>query len=141
MAELKTKENDASVDEFLASVEHTKRREDAFKIKETMERLTGCAPKMWGSSIVGFGAYDYTYKSGHSGRWAMTGFSPRKTALTVYIMPGFSKYDALMAKLGKYKTGKSCLYINKLEDIDQAVLEELISLSFERMKEIYTTDC
>lgn len=141
MAKLKTTETDASVDEFLAAVENDKRRVDALTVKTIMERLTGQPPKMWGSSIVGFGAYDYKYPTGNSGRWMMTGFSPRKTALTVYIMPGFSKYDDLMAKLGKHKTGKSCLYINKLEDVDQGVLEELITLSFEHMKASYTTNC
>jgi len=141
MAELKTRENNASVAEFLEAVEPTGRREDCFKVKEIMERLTGQSAAMWGSSIVGFGGYEYTYDSGHSGRAAMTGFSPRKNALTLYIMPGFSEYEALMAQLGKYKTGKSCLYIKRLEDVDQQVLEQLISLSFERMKNIYETNC
>jgi len=141
MAEQKTKENVASVDDFLAGIEHKKRREDGFKMKEVMERLTGQPAKMWGSAIVGFGAYDYKYDSGRSGRHLMTGFSPRKAALTLYIMPGFAKHAALMAKLGKHKTGKSCLYINKLEDVDAVVLEELIMLGFEYMREKYTTDC
>lgn len=141
MAENKTQENAKSVDEFLAGVEHKKRREDSLVIKEIMERLTGQPAKMWGASIVGFGAYDYKYDSGRSGRHLMTGFSPRKTALTLYIMPGFSKHGALMQKLGKFKTGKSCLYINKLEDVDMAVLEQLILLGFEYMREKYPTNC
>lgn len=137
MAENKTRETDASVDAFLTDVEHNKRREDALVMKEVMQQLTGYEPKMWGSSIVGFGSYDYVYESGHSGTFMLTGFSPRKTALTLYIMPGFSRADSLMAKLGKYKTGKSCLYINKLEDIDMSVLEELITDSVAYMKEKY----
>lgn len=141
MAALKTQENEASVDDFLAAVVHHKRREDSLIIKGIMERLTGQPAKMWGTAIIGFGAYDYTYPTGNSGRWMMTGFSPRKTALTLYIMPGFSKYETLMSRLGKYKTGKSCLYINKLEDVDMLVLEELITLSFQHMKENYLTNC
>lgn len=137
MAENKTKETEASVDAFLAGVEHTKRREDALVVKDMMQRLTGYEPKMWGSSIVGFGSYDYVYDSGRSGTFMLTGFSPRKTALTLYIMPGFARAEALMSKLGKYKTGKSCLYINKLEDIDMSVLEELIVDSVAFMKEKY----
>lgn len=137
MAELKTQENDISVDDFLAGVEHKKRREDSFVVKEILERLTGEPAKMWGSSIVGFGTYEYKYPSGRSGRWMMGGFSPRKAALTLYIMPGFSQYEELLLKLGKHKTGKSCLYINKLEDVDRDVLEQLITLSFDHMKEKY----
>jgi hypothetical protein len=137
MAENKTKETDADVDAFLAGVDHTKRQEDAIAMKAIMERLTGYTAKMWGASIVGFGSYDYVYESGHGGTFMLTGFSPRKTALTVYIMPGFSRAAELMAKLGKFKTGKSCLYINKLEDIDLTVLEELITDSVAFMKEKY----
>ncbi len=140
MAELKTKENDANVDDFLNSVEHEKRKTDALKVKEIFDRITGWQAKMWGNSIVGYGSYDYKYASGRSGTWMITGFSPRKTALTLYIMPGFKRYEGLMAKLGKYKTGKSCLYVNKLEDIDQAVLEELIKLSAKHMMDNYNKD-
>lgn len=96
-----------------------------------MERITGEKPKMWGSSIVGFGDVHYKYESGREGDWFGVGFSPRKTSLTLYIMPGFSEYRPLMAKLGKFKTGKSCLYINKLSDVDHDVLEELIAKSYE----------
>ncbi len=140
MAELKTKENDASVADFLSAVENEKRRSDALEIQKVFSRITGWPAKMWGTSIVGYGSYDYKYPTGRTGTWMITGFSPRKTALTLYIMPGFSKYDDLMLKLGKYKTGKSCLYINKLEDIDMAVLEELIVLSVKHMTDNYHKD-
>lgn len=138
MADLKTKQNDESVSAFLASVDHPKRREDALEVCDLMSRLTGWQARMWGKSIIGFGAYDYTYESGHSGRWMMVGLSPRKTSLTIYIMPGFKPFPDLMEKLGKYKTGKSCLYVNKLEDIDIGVLEELIKQSIDVMKERYS---
>jgi len=137
MAELKTKETGASVDEFLAGVENERRRRDALVVKEIMERVTGWEPKMWGPSIVGFGRYHYKYDSGREGDFLVTGFSPRKQALTVYIMPGFSKYGSLMKRLGKHKTGRSCLYINKLEDVDLGVLEELISGGVDYMREKY----
>lgn len=129
MAENKTKATKASVSAFLKSVEHPKRREDAQAIKKLMDKITGWTAKMWGPSIVGYGEYHYKYDSGREGDFLITGFSPRKQALTVYIMPGFSQYDDLMTKLGKYKTGRSCLYINKLEDIDLKVLETLIKKS------------
>lgn len=137
MAELKTQQNEESVDAFLASVEHAKRQADARKVCDLMARLTGWQARMWGKTIIGFGAYDYTYDSGHSGRWMMVGLSPRKASLTIYIMPGFDPFPDLMEKLGKYKTGKSCLYVNKLEDIDIKVLETLIERSVEVMKGRY----
>ena len=124
--ELKTQANDASVTDFLASVEPERRRRDALVIRDMMARITGCPPRMWGSSIVGYGSYHYKYESGREGDWFLTGFSPRKQSLTLYIMSGFSRYDALMKKLGKHTTGKSCLYIKKLEDVDLDVLRELI---------------
>lgn len=129
MAELKTKLNDGSVTEFLNSVEHKKRREDSFKVLALMSNVLNEEPKMWGSSIIGFGNYHYKYESGREGDWFVAGFSPRKQSLTLYIMSGFEQYDALMEKLGKYKTGKSCLYINKLEDVDLDVLRELVKQS------------
>ena len=91
---------------------------------------------MWGPTIVGFGSYHYKYESGREGDWFKTGFSPRKTSLTLYIMPGFNRYDELMQKLGKHKTGQSCLYINKLEDVDMDVLRELVKLSYDYMDEL-----
>lgn len=134
-SEPKTKLNDASVDDFLNKVEDEKKRADCFKIAEIMSSITKSEPKMWGGSIVGFGSYHYKYASGREGDWPIAGFSPRKQNLTLYIMAGFKRYGELMEKLGKYKTGKSCLYIKKLEDVDQAVLEELISESVTWMKD------
>ena len=138
MAELKTKETSASVDAFLAAVENERRRRDALVVKEIMERVTGWQPKMWGPSIVGFGRYHYKYDSGREGDYLVTGFSPRKKSLTVYIMPGFSGFPELMERLGKYKTSVSCLYINKLEDVDLGVLEELIRGGVDTMRERYS---
>lgn len=135
MAELKTRRNDASVTDFLNTVEHEQKRKDAFAILDLMEEATGEAPQMWGSSIVGFGSYHYTYASGREDDWMLVGFSPRKQNLTLYIMAGFEQYDELLGKLGKYKTGKSCLYINKLADVDQDVLRELVTKSVAHMKE------
>lgn len=137
MTELKTQQNDASVNAFLDSIENEKRRADAKVVCDLMSRVTGWKAKMWGKTIVGFGAYEYRYESGRSGRWMMVGLSPRKTSLTIYIMPGFSGFDDLMDALGKYKTGKSCLYVNKLEDIDQSVLEQLVVQSIDVMKDRY----
>ena len=133
----KTRQNNSSVDAFVGAVDHQRRREDAQTVKAMMERVTAWEPRMWGASIVGFGEYHYKYESGREGDFLITGFSPRKKALTIYIMPGFTRYDALMGKLGKFKTGKSCLYINKLDDVDLSVLEELIRLSVEYMVEKY----
>ena len=133
MAELKTKKNDASVEDFLNSVENPKRKADSFELLKMMQEITGEEPVMWGASLVGFGSYDYKYASGREGSWFRTGFSPRKNAMTLYIMSGFSQYDELMGKLGKFKTGKSCLYVKKLEDVDQTVLRELIKQSAEHM--------
>lgn len=137
MAEMKTTKNNTSVPAFLKAVENPKRREDAQIIKKLMDKITGWKAKMWGPSIVGYGQYHYKYDSGREGDFFITGFSPRKQALTVYIMPGFSNYDGLMAKLGKHKTGRSCLYINKLEDVDMKVLETLIRKSIAYMKKKY----
>ena len=134
MAELKTKLNDASVEKFLNSVVDEKKRELSFKILDLMRKITKEEPKMWGTSIVGFGTYHYKYASGQEGDWMLVGFSPRKQAVTIYIMSGFSRYDELMNKLGKFKTGKSCLYIKNEEDIDFKVLKELITQSVNYIK-------
>jgi len=131
--ELKTKVNDVSVEGFLDKVEDEKKRNDAFEVLKLMKEVTGEKPKMWGSSIVGFGTYRYKYASGQEGDWMITGFSPRKTSLTLYIMPGFGRYEELMQKLGKYKTGKSCLYINKLTDVDLDILKTLVKESVDYM--------
>lgn len=137
VAELKTKPTGVSVDAFIDAVGHARRREDARVALAMMQRVTGEKPEMWGPSIVGFGRYQYTYESGREGSWMLTGFAPRKAALTVYIMPGFSQYDDLMARLGKHRTGKSCLYINKLDGVDLEVLEELVRLSVDHMRATY----
>ena len=134
MAELKTRKNEKSVGEFIDGVPDEKRREDARVIVKMMEKASGYAPAMWGDSIVGFGEYHYRYASGREANWMLVGFSPRKQDLTLYIMSGFEQYDQLLAKLGKYKTGKSCLYIKKLADVDQDVLRELVEKSVEHMK-------
>lgn len=102
-----------------------------------MEKVTGAPAKMWGASIVGFGSYTYRYETGRTGDWPLVGFSPRKQNLTLYIMAGFGEYEDLMAKLGKHKTGKSCLYINRLNDIDMKVLETLVKASVKFMKQKY----
>ncbi|GIK58152.1 MAG: DUF1801 domain-containing protein [Chloroflexi bacterium] len=135
MAELKTKENEGDVVAFLNGVADERKRQDSLAILALMQQVTQMEPKMWGDSIVGFGQYHYKYESGREGDWFLTGFSPRKQNLTLYIMAGFDGYDELMAKLGKHKTGKSCLYINKLADVDTAVLLELVAQSVEHMKE------
>lgn len=137
MAELKTRPTDASVEAFLDDISDDQRRRDCLAVNDLMQRITGYEPKMWGPSIVGFGSYHYKYESGREGDLCLTGFSPRKRSLTIYVMPGFGRYDDLMGKLGKHKTGKSCLYINKLDDVDLATLEELIRLSVDFMKEKY----
>lgn len=137
MAENKTKPTKARVSDFLDGVDDPIRRSDAKRIATMMRRATGKRASMWGSSIVGYGKYSYEYDSGHKGEWALTGFSPRKQNLVVYIMPGFEPFEPLMKKLGKYKTGRSCLYIKKLDDVDESVLEKLISDSVKLMKKRY----
>ena len=134
MAELKTKPNDGSVEDFLNGVADQKKRQDSFTILEMMSQVTGAEPQMWGDSIIGFGRYHYKYASGRDAEWFLTGFSPRVQSLTLYIMSGFKEYDEQLKKLGKHSTGKSCLYIKKLENIDQDVLRELVSKSVEHMK-------
>jgi len=135
MAELKTKPNKSSVLDFLNRVENEKKRADSFEILDLMREVTGVKPIMWGDNIIGFGTYHYKYASGREADWFLTGFSPRKQSLTLYIMSGFSEYDQLLGQLGKYKTGKSCLYINKLEDIDMDILRDLVEQSVGHMVE------
>ena len=139
MAEVKTKKNNASVAAFLNAVADKQKRADAKKVAAMMRTATGSRARMWGTSIVGFGSYHYKYASGREGDWMLVGFSPRKQNLSLYIMPGFKAFDSLMAKLGKYKTGKSCLYINKLDDVDENVLEKLINESVKHMRKKYET--
>lgn len=126
MSDLKTKVSDKSVEDFLNTVPNEKKREDSFRILNIMKEVTGEEPKMWGDSIVGFGEYHYQYSSGRSGNWFKTGFSPRKQNISLYIMSGFDGAGSFLARLGKHKTSKACLYINKLADIDEGVLRELI---------------
>jgi hypothetical protein len=137
MAKLKTQPQDGDVETFLQRVPNEQRRADALRILEIMRELTGEPGQMWGPSIVGFGSYHYRYASGREGDWFQTGFSPRKQNLSLYIMAGFERYEGLLAKLGKHKTGKSCLYINKLADIDEAVLREMIAQSVAYIREKY----
>ncbi|MEZ4828776.1 MAG: DUF1801 domain-containing protein [Bacteroidia bacterium] len=137
MAENKTKKTSQSVTEFLNAVEPEHRRQDCFTVLKMMETLTGQKPKMWGPAIVGFGDYHYKYESGREGDFFRIGFSPRKQNLTLYIMAGFDRYEEIMERLGKYKTGKSCLYINKLTDIDMDVLKELSQASLAYMAAKY----
>jgi hypothetical protein len=134
MAELKTKRNKGDVEAFLNSVPNDKKRQDSFAVLELIKQVTGMKPEMWGDSIVGFGSYHYKYKSGREGDWFLTGFSPRKQNLTLYIMSGFDDYDKLLGKLGKHSTGKSCLYIKKLDDVDTDVLKDLVKQSVEHMQ-------
>ncbi len=134
----KTKVNDVNVEDFLKKVENPKRREDSFEILKLMKEITKEEPKIWGDSIVGFGSYHYKNISGIEADWLRIGFSPRKQSLSVYIMDGFDNYEELLNKIGKHKTGKSCLYINKLEDVKIPVLKELITESFKNVKKIYT---
>jgi len=135
MAELKTKPNDEDVEAYLDSIDDEQKRRASYTVLALMEEVTGEPAKMWGDSIVGFGAYRYKYASGREGEWFLTGFAPRKRNLTLYIMSGFDQYDALLADLGTYKTGKSCLYINKIEDIDLDVLRDLVDQSVKHMVE------
>ena len=126
MAVNKTQATAQSVDDFIAAVEHPTRQADAKQLNALFRKITGWQPRMWGPTIIGYGQYHYTYDSGRSGDFLATGFSPRKSSLSVYIMPGYADFGEILSRLGKHKIGKSCLYINKLADIDVAVLEELI---------------
>jgi hypothetical protein len=135
----KTKATKASVSEFLNSIEDRQKRADARKVAAMMRKATGKRAKMWGTSIVGYGTYHYKYASGREGDFMIAGFSPRKRALTVYIMAGFGRFEALLDKLGKYKTGKSCLYIKRLADVDEQVLQKLIDGSVSYMRANYET--
>jgi hypothetical protein len=127
VAELKTKPNDADVQAFLTAVPDDEKRKDSFALLELFGTITGEQPKMWGSSIVGFGDSHYAYASGREGDWFLTGFSPRKQTLTLYAMGGYEPHGELLARLGKHKLGKGCLYIKRLRDVDQDVLRELIA--------------
>jgi len=134
MSENKTRPTDQSVIDFLNSVEHNTRRQDAFALLKLMEETTGEDAVMWGSSIVGFGSYHYKYNSGREGDMPLVGFSPRKQSMTIYIMSGFDEVQELLASLGKHKLGKGCLYFNKLLDVDEDILRMLVRRSYEHMK-------
>ncbi len=138
MTELKTKANKASVTEFLNTIEDKQKRADCRAIAKMMRDATGKRAKMWGAAIVGYDKYDYKYASGRSGTFMITGFSPRAQNISIYIMPGFSKFSSLMKKLGKHKTGKSCLYIKSLDDVDNKILARLIEESVKVMRRRYS---
>lgn len=137
MSENKTRPNNASVTSFLEAIDDDIKKQDCFTLLELMKKITGQPPVMWGPSIIGFGSYHYKYDSGREGDMLLTGFSPRKQNLTLYIMAGFDKYENLMQKLGKHKTGKSCLYIKHLSDVNISVLTELIKASSDHYNHKY----
>lgn len=131
MAGNKTVATGANVAEFLAKVEPVRRRDDVQRLDRIFREVSGFAPRMWGPSMVGYGRYHYKYESGREGDSLATGFAPRKANLVIYIMPGYTDFSAILSRLGKHKIGKSCLYINKLDDIDIGVLKELIAAGIE----------
>lgn len=135
MAENKTVKTGASVEDFIAGVENKRRREDGIALLEMMREITGLEPEMWGPSIVGFGDLRYKYESGREGDMFLTGFSPRKRSLSLYVTSEFDMYEALLARLGKHRRGASCLYINKLADVDAGVLRELVRRAYERARD------
>ena len=135
MSTIKTTINDASVEDFINKVEDDQKRQDSFRLLEMYKKLTGEIPKMWGTSIIGFGQYHYkSERSRQEGDWMLGGFSPRKQSLTLYLMLGHADYTDLLDKLGKHKRGGGCLYINKLTDVDEEILQKLIKQSYENMK-------
>ena len=136
-AELKTQRTKASVSQFLSAIEDDRRRADAKAVDKMLREITGEKPAMWGTAIVGYGQYRYKYATGREGDWMKIGFSPRKSNLVVYIMPGFKEYASLLKKLGKCKTGSSCLYITKLADVDMGVLRDLAVRSWGHMTAKY----
>jgi len=134
MAELKTRENDGDVLAFLNAVPDEGKRADALRVMAIMREVTGEEPRLWGDNIVGYGHYHYKYASGREGDWFLAGFSPRKANLTLYITSGFEQFEDLRARLGKHTVGKSCLYVKRLSDLDEATLRELIGRSVEHMR-------
>lgn len=132
MAENKTRENEASVQDFLNGVTDEQRRQDSYVVLEMMKRITGLEPKMWGDAIIGYGSQHYRYESGREGDMPLLGFSPRKQYLTIYITMGFAELQGLLGRLGKHKLGKVCLYIKRLSEVDLAVLEEIILRSLKQ---------
>ena len=140
MADLKTKPNNASVGAFLKAVDDETKLKDCHRIIEIMQQITGHPPKMWGSGIIGFGSYHYVYESGREGDWPLTGFSPGKQNISLYIMSGFGDYEKQLANLGKHKTGKACLYVKKLEDINTSILKEMIEESVQKISKKYSVN-
>jgi len=138
MAELKTKPNNQNVDDFLKKLSDPAKRKNCHRVLDIMKQITQQEPMMWGDSMVGFGNYHYQYTSGREGNWFLTGFSPRKQSLTIYIMSGFDQFEHLMSQLGKYKNSKSCLYVKKLDDIDLGILKELIAESIKLLSKRYS---
>ncbi len=137
MAELKTRKNARSVADFIASLDDERKQRESHALIALMRDVTGCEPAMWGESIVGFGQYRFKYASGREIDWMLTGFSPRKRAFSLYVMTGFDGQDDILSVLGRYKTGKSCLYVNKLDDIDLNALRKLLNASVSRLVEKY----
>jgi hypothetical protein len=137
MYELKTKETDSSVIEFIEEVESPKKQEDAYKLLDIFTEATGYKAKMWGPSIIGFGSYQYKYESGHEGKWLLVGFSPRKAKISLYFATGDTRREELLKDFGKHTTGKACVYINKVADIDVDVLKVLIKQSVRFLKETF----
>lgn len=137
MAEQKTKPTEQSIESFLDNVADEQVRDDCYALIKLMKKVTGSAPKMWGPGIIGFGRYHYKYESGHEGDSCLTGFSPRKQNISLYVMPGASEHTDLLKKLGKHKAGKGCLYIKKVEDIDLGILEKLVSGSVKSLQKKY----
>ena len=137
MYEQKTKENDASVIEFIEKVENPKKREDAYRLLEIFSETTGYPAKMWGTSIIGFGSYHYKYATGHEGDAPLVGFSPRKAKFSLYFATGDAQRDELLKDFGKHTAGKGCVYINKLADIEINVLKRIICQSVQFLKETY----
>lgn len=139
MAELKTQPNKQSVFDFLKQIQPEQKQDDSFHLLDIMQKVTGLTPRMWGDSIIGFGEYYYKYPSGREGKWFLTGFSPRKQNLAIYLVGCYleDNLEDLLCKLGKHKTGKSCLYISKLSDIDKSVLEDLVLRSIKNLKATY----
>jgi hypothetical protein len=139
MAESKTQPTKASVTAFIAAIADEQRRQDCQAVAKLMQKATGAKPVMWGDSIVGFGTYQLTYADGRTADWPIVGFSPRKNDLTVYLMPGFDQLTEPLSRLGKHKTGKVCLYLKRLADVDTAVLAELIDTSVQAMADRRTS--
>jgi len=138
MTEPKTKPTSESVEKFLNSIPDKQKREDSFTILEMMKKVTKCKPRMWGTSIIGFGTYRYKYANGAEADWPLAAFSPRKQSLTLYVSRNFDDYDHLLKNLGKHSASKACLYIKRLSDVDLPTLKKLIELSYKESKKSYT---